>query len=68
VSLAKKLELLYENGRREQVGMYLRNRMMVDEKFEEKIKTRQPIERSNSHIKGRVTFDMRKILIKLEWR
>ena len=59
--IAKKLEMLYENGRRKQVGMYLRNKMMMDEKFEEKIKTRQPIERSNRHIKGRVTFDVRKI-------
>ena len=59
--IAKKLELLYENGRRKQVGMYLRNKMMMDEKFEENIKTRQPVERSNRHIKGRVTFDMRKI-------
>ena len=59
--IAKKLELLYENGRRKQMGMYLRNKMMMDEKFEEKIKTRQPIERSNGHIKGRVTFDVRKI-------
>jgi hypothetical protein len=57
----KKLKLLYENGRRKQVGMYLRNQAMVDEKFEEKIKTRQPIERSNRHIKGRLTFDVRKI-------
>ncbi len=59
--ITKKLELLYDNGRRKQVGMYLRNEMMADEKFEEKIKTRQPIERSNRHIKGRVTFDVRKI-------
>ncbi|WP_394697802.1 transposase [uncultured Methanomethylovorans sp.] len=59
--IAKKLELLYENGRRKHVGMYLKNQALVDEKFEEKIKTRQPIERSNRHIKGRVTFDVRKI-------
>jgi hypothetical protein len=57
----RKLKLLYENGREKQVGMYLRNQAMVDEKFEEKIKTRQPIERSNRHIKGRVAFDVRKI-------
>ncbi len=59
--IAEKLELLYENGRRKQVGMYLRNKMLMHEKFEENIKTRQPIERSNRHIKGRVTFDVRKI-------
>ncbi len=59
--IAKKLELLYENRRRKQVGMYLRNQALVDENFEEKIKTRQPIKRSNRPIKDRVTFDVRKI-------
>jgi hypothetical protein len=59
--LAKKLQFLYENGRKEQVGMYLRNQTLMDEKFEEMKKTRQPIEISNGHIKGRVIFDVRKI-------
>jgi uncharacterized protein Usg len=57
----KKLELLYENGREKQVGMYLRNQAMNDEMFEEKRKKRQTIERSNGHTKSVVTFDVRKI-------
>lgn len=61
MSIDKKLNLLYENGRKRNVGMYLRNQTIQDEELQEKKKIRQSIERSNGHTKSIVTFSVRKI-------
>jgi len=56
-----KLKFLYEIGRREQVGMYLRNQNIRDESFEEQYKKRAECEKTHGHIKGTVKFDIRRI-------
>ena len=56
-----KLKFLYEIGRREQVGMYLRNQNILDESFEEQYKKRAECEKTHGHIKGTVKFDIRRI-------
>ncbi|MCZ7381413.1 MAG: ISNCY family transposase [Candidatus Methanoperedens sp.] len=56
-----KLRFLYENGRQEQVGMYLRNQNLKDKTFPESCKLRQECERIHGHIKNTVKFDVRRI-------
>ena len=56
-----KLKFLYEIGRKEQVGMYLRNQNIRDESFEEQYKKRAECEKTHGHIKGTVKFDIRRI-------
>jgi hypothetical protein len=56
-----KLRFLYENGRQEQVGMYLRNQNLKDKTFPESYKLRQECERIHGHIKNTVKFDVRRI-------
>ena len=56
-----KLRFLYENGRKEQVGMYLRNQNLKDKTFPDSYKLRQECERIHGHIKNTVKFDVRRI-------
>jgi hypothetical protein len=56
-----KLKFLYEIGRKEQVGMYLRNLNIRDEAFDEQYKKRAECEKTHGHIKGTVKFDIRRI-------
>jgi hypothetical protein len=56
-----KLKFLYEIGRKEQVGMYLRNQNIRDEAFDEQYKKRAECEKTHGHIKSTVKFDIRRI-------
>jgi hypothetical protein len=56
-----KLKFLYEIGRREQVGMYLRNQNILDELFQVLYKKRAECEKIHGHIEQVVKFDIRKI-------
>ncbi len=56
-----KLRFLYENGRIEQVGMYLRNQNLKDKAFPDSCKLRQECERIHGHIKNTVKFDVRRV-------
>jgi len=56
-----KLKFLYEIGRREQVGMFLRNQNILDKSFEEQYKKRAECEKTHGHIKSTVKFDIRRI-------
>ena len=56
-----KLRFLYENGRKEQVGMYLRNQNLKDKTFPDSCKLRKECERIHGHIKNTVKFDVRRI-------
>jgi hypothetical protein len=55
----KKLRLLYENGRKKQVGMHLRNKNIEDEGFEEEYAKRAECERIHKNIKWTVKFDVK---------
>jgi len=57
----EKLRFLYENGRQEQVGMYLRNHNLKNENFPDSLKLRKECERIHGHIKNTVQFDVRRI-------
>ena len=57
--LSVKLKFLYERGRSEQVGMYLRNQNLVDPAFRDKYAKRGDCERTHNHIKSIVKFDIR---------
>ena len=46
-------------GRREQVGMYLRNQNIVDKLFQDLYKNRAECEKIHGHIKQVVKFDIR---------
>ncbi len=59
--LNTKLKFLYENAREKQVGMYLRNQNMKDEKFQKKKDTRQDCERFHKHAKHILKLDVRSI-------
>ncbi len=56
-----KLRFLYENSRKEQVGMYLRNQNLNDNTFPDSCKLRKECERIHGHIKSTVKFDIRRI-------
>ena len=57
----EKLIFLYQNGRRVQVGMYLRNQNIKDEAFKELYKKRAECEKIHGHIKDTVKFDIRRV-------
>jgi len=52
MNIVEKLELLYENDRQEQVGMYIRNKNLEDKSFPDSINLRQECERIHGHIKN----------------
>lgn len=56
-----KLRFLYENGRIEQVGMYLRNLNLRDKTFPDLYKLRKECERIHGHMKITLKFDVRRI-------
>jgi hypothetical protein len=56
-----KLRFLYDNGRTEQVGMFLRNLNLRDKTFPDSCKLRKECERIHSHIKITLKFDVRRI-------
>jgi len=56
-----KLRFLYENGRCEQVGMYLRNENIRDNLFMILYKKRGECEPKHGHIKETVKFDIRRV-------
>ncbi len=60
MKIDEKLRFLYENGRQEQVGMYLRNQNLKDKTFPDSCKLRQECERIHGHIKNTVKFDVRR--------
>nr|WP_321497218.1 transposase [uncultured Methanolobus sp.] len=62
-SIEVKLKFLYENGRKEQVGMYLRNLNMRDEAFRNLYKKRGECEPKHGHIKEVVKFDIRRVRV-----
>jgi hypothetical protein len=59
--MENKLKFLYEIGREEQVGMYLRNQNIRDESFDEQYKKRAECEKTHGHIKSTVKFDIRRV-------
>ena len=58
----EKLKFLYENGRQEQVGMYLRNLNIRDDLFMNELKKRAECEKIHRHMKGTVKFDIRTVM------
>jgi hypothetical protein len=58
--MEEKLKFLYEVGRIEQVGMYLRNQNILDELFQALYKKRAECEKIHGHIKHVVKFDIRR--------
>jgi len=61
-SIENKLRFLYDQGRKEQVGKYLRNINCLDKDFGTKCKNRNDCERKHKHIKDTVKFDIRGLL------
>lgn len=61
-SIESKLRFLYDHGRTEQVGKYLRNINCIDEDFGSKCANRTHCERKHKHIKDTVKFDIRGLL------
>lgn len=61
MKIDKKLKFLYENGRKEQVGMYLRNQNLKDISFPDSYKLRSECEMIHAHIKNTVKFDVRRV-------
>ena len=60
-SMKNKLKFPYENGRRKQVGMYIRNQNISDESFNEQYKKRDEYEKIHGHIKCTIKFDIRRV-------
>lgn len=56
----ERLEFLFNNGRIEQVGMYYRNKNIVEGMNDEEYKLRSKQEFVHSHIKRTVKFDVRR--------
>jgi Transposase DDE domain len=56
------LRFLYEKGRIEQVGMYLRNENLKDKSFPDSYKLRSECERIHGHIKNTVKFNVRRVM------
>ncbi len=52
----------YENGRKEQVGMYLRNQNLKDKSAPDSRNLREECERIHGHIKNTVKFNVRRIM------
>ncbi len=61
MKIEDKLKFLYEHGRREQVGMYLRNLTLRDKTFPDSYKLRKECERIHGHMKITLKFDVRRI-------
>ncbi len=61
MKIEEKLRFLYEHGRREQVGMYLRNLTLRDKTFPDSYKLRKECERIHGHMKITLKFDVRRI-------
>ena len=59
--LPQKLKFLYEHGREEQVGAYIRNQNIQNPNFEEECKLRGSCERNHSHMKATCNFEVRGI-------
>ena len=57
----EKLIFLYQNDQIEKVGMYFRNKNILDPDFNLKCRTRSNCEKKHSHIKNVVEFDVRGI-------
>jgi hypothetical protein len=57
----EKLRFLYEHGREEQVGMYLRDVNLCNPYFNETYRKRGGCERTHEHIKDIVKFDVRRV-------
>ena len=56
------LRFLYENGRIEQVGMYLRNQNLKDKSSPDSCNLRKECERIHGHLKNTVKFNVRRIM------
>ena len=61
MELDEKLRFLYEHGREEQVGMYLRDVNLCNPCFDETYRKRGDCERTHEHIKDIVKFDVRRV-------
>jgi hypothetical protein len=61
MKIEDKLGFLYEHGRSEQVGMYLRNLTLRDKTFPDSYKLRKECERIHGHMKITLKFDVRRI-------
>ncbi len=61
MNIDDKLRFLYEHGRSEQVGMYLRNLTLRDKNFPDSYKLRKECERIHGHMKITLKFDVRRI-------
>lgn len=59
MKIDEKLRFLYEHGRQEQVGMYLRNQNLKNKTFPDSAKLRKECERIHEHIKATVKFNVR---------
>lgn len=57
-----KLRFLYDNGRKEQVGMYLRNQNLKDKSSPDSYNLREECERIHGHIKNTVKFNVRRVM------
>jgi hypothetical protein len=57
-SIEEKLKFLCEQGREEQVGGYLRNQNLFNQKFEEESKERGNCERTHAHMKATCNFSV----------
>jgi hypothetical protein len=55
-TIENKLKFLYENGRKSQVGMYLRNQNLSNPNFKSEYKSRSDCERTHSHMKHTFNF------------
>ena len=58
-SIENKLLFLMENGRERQVGMYLRNKNLLNPNFKNEYKSRGDCERTHSHMKRMFNFKVK---------
>lgn len=62
MKIDEKLRFLYENGRKEQVGMHLRNQNLRDKSSPDSFNLRSECERIHGHIKNTVKFNVRRVM------
>lgn len=55
----RKLDFLFDNGRAEQVGMYIRNQNILNPNFKNLYKSRGDCERTHSHMKHTFNFSVK---------
>jgi len=55
-TIENKLKFLYINGRKRQIGMYLRNQNLLNPNFKSEYKSRSDCERTHSHMKHTFNF------------